>query len=132
MITEVIKKLKEQYPEHFETREGFCFKNGNANLYSRHDTMLTLEFGLSEIDAVGTKDCKELLIFFENPFHLIERLTNRKLDLNSYVYRRLNELKEKGYVLLDSGELSMTFKNDEGKLIYTINFFTGEIKEFKH
>ena len=102
-MKEIVEKLKEQCSIQGDTRNGHYFQKGKVYLYSFHDKLLTLYFDNFEIDAITIKEAKELLIFFEKPFHLVERLTNRKSDLNSYVYRKLDHLTNEGYELLESG-----------------------------
>lgn len=131
-MKEIIENLKIQCPNQGDTRNGHYFQKGKIYLYSFHDKLLTLYFDNFEIDAVTEKEAQELLIFFEKPFHLVERLTNRKSDLNSYIYRKLDQLTDEGYILLESGHLHIVFLKDKEKLIYKIDFYTGEIKEFKH
>lgn len=125
-MKEIIEKLKKHY-DYKESKFGrITFKNHNALLDIDEDVMMFI-FDDIEESTDDPKYYNDLVLFFEQPFHAIERVSIRKQNLTSYIYKQLENLTKEGYHLLINGDLWISFIKDNQKLTYSTNFFTGEI-----
>lgn len=128
-----VEILKQHY-DNFDANGTIVIKNKKRNT-----KLYILEDGTFELFLDGKRKCKSsdeklfnmVVIFFENPIHLLEHIGNLKVTLNSYVYKKRAELEEQGHTSIVYNELGMWFTNKEtsSTRCFSIKTLTGDITD---